>query len=932
MLNEIDDINFDDIENDDIENNLYQSANVVTLSADDKVRFTSIGWDDLADILDQLDLPDNVVNAGWTTTRCPNHTNHKNGDANPSFSINLKKDKYCAWVKVHCHVCSDTDEILKQLNAPIFRYLSDEKRAHIWTDEFGNPTIRAWIIKKMNDKGQLEKGGKLEYWYADKFVSPWKLPEGFIKPRRILYKWPEIIKALDNDPEVTISITEGEKDADTLWSLGIPATTCGSARRLPKEAIEVLKRFKSVHIYEDNDGPGRENTKLLISKLYSLDKAFKVVRFDVKDVTDWINLGNTHTDLVTHLLKIPLLDPTTINQSKNSFYYNDKTGLYFYPAEVEIVDPKTKVGTGVFERPEPVKLGNFMEVLGIPMTLGGTEPGRYVRVIGEDRRYHTVYIPSDILESRSVDLPQLLRRMGGYRNNIDKPLNIKSWCSSVSNYLVHESPDTYVYVLNARGWHVLRDGTKIFATPGAEKCRIASTEDAPEVLLPDINPEAYLSTGTLQEWKDNVAAYAVGNPLQIFAMSMAFVGPILSIISHESFGGNMNGTSGTGKSTTRKMAGTVIGNPNLNWRSGDSTVIGLGAFAVEKNNDLLILDELHLMGNAVSNIPYILANGIQRNRANTEGGLKDAKPYSIAFLLSGEESFEAIIGDDSRLGQAVRLIDIRVPKPEEGGVIESLNSKFNSSGEQIKHLESAVNKYYGTAFNEYIKKLLKAGDDLIQRYVLQQLKEFKTNLGYDSKTSDIQRVIGHLGVVSAAGELATALSITGWPKEAVKNSLYTIYRRWEQVNVPGDKLTEDERIICELKEFLISNSHDFLQINYDRSNRRFVLPGGEVERKFSEIYGFVHYDTASLCRNPTPEISQYNAATKDPKYREASRWFVIPEHLKPFFKQHGGQKKVGSILKKAGILDTDGSDGVEARKFTITNVVPARSRYFDLKF
>lgn len=38
-----------------------------------------------------------------------------------------------------------------------------------------------------------------------------------------LYRWPQIVAAVTEDRE--IAVVEGEKDADRLWSIGIPATT-----------------------------------------------------------------------------------------------------------------------------------------------------------------------------------------------------------------------------------------------------------------------------------------------------------------------------------------------------------------------------------------------------------------------------------------------------------------------------------------------------------------------------------------------------------------------------------------------------------------------------------------------------------------------------------------------------------------------------------
>src|SRR5262249_38903789 len=48
----------------------------------------------------------------------------------------------------------------------------------------------------------------------------WKLGD----VRRVLYRLPELLESLANQHPVFI--VEGERDADRLWSLNVPATTC----------------------------------------------------------------------------------------------------------------------------------------------------------------------------------------------------------------------------------------------------------------------------------------------------------------------------------------------------------------------------------------------------------------------------------------------------------------------------------------------------------------------------------------------------------------------------------------------------------------------------------------------------------------------------------------------------------------------------------
>jgi hypothetical protein len=126
------------------------------------------------------------------------------------------------------------------------------------------------------------------------------LKEGVPTPRP-LYRWPQVAAAIAKDRE--IAIVEGEKDADRLWSIGIPATTnFDGARKWKAEYSEALRHARIV-VFNDNDPPGYAHADA-ICKL-SVGVAKRVRRVDLKehwpeipkggDVSDWLAVGGEHT-------------------------------------------------------------------------------------------------------------------------------------------------------------------------------------------------------------------------------------------------------------------------------------------------------------------------------------------------------------------------------------------------------------------------------------------------------------------------------------------------------------------------------------------------------------------------------------------------------------------------------------------------------------
>jgi hypothetical protein len=105
--------------------------------------------------------------------------------------------------------------------------------------------------------------------------------------RRVLYRLPEVIKAQ------TVTVAEGEKDADNLTELGLTATTnpMGAGKWRP-EYSDTL-RGKDVVIFSDvadKDGAGEKHVAQVIESLNELAKSIKRVMLPngFHDISDFI--------------------------------------------------------------------------------------------------------------------------------------------------------------------------------------------------------------------------------------------------------------------------------------------------------------------------------------------------------------------------------------------------------------------------------------------------------------------------------------------------------------------------------------------------------------------------------------------------------------------------------------------------------------------
>lgn len=106
-----------------------------------------------------------------------------------------------------------------------------------------------------------------------------------------------------------IVVVEGEKDADTLIRIGVPATTvCGGAKKWRHEYAEVF-RDKNTIILPDNDDVGRQHAKMIAADLHETAGGIKIVqcsKLAKGDVTDYFQKeGGTWNSLLEMIQAAP---------------------------------------------------------------------------------------------------------------------------------------------------------------------------------------------------------------------------------------------------------------------------------------------------------------------------------------------------------------------------------------------------------------------------------------------------------------------------------------------------------------------------------------------------------------------------------------------------------------------------------------------------
>lgn len=168
---------------------------------------------------------------------------------------------------------------------PPVKECSGEKREFIFQDEHGNPTHK-----------EIHKSA-VYHWNG----SAWVIGRGDRK--KPLYRLPHVLEAVAAGEDVWI--TEGYKDADTLVTAGVCATSGGSAETWLPEYTRALRGAKRVILCGDMDEPGQKHLEKLKQTLALVVDEIQVIRafpdFEFgtgADVTDYLEAGHTLQDLL----------------------------------------------------------------------------------------------------------------------------------------------------------------------------------------------------------------------------------------------------------------------------------------------------------------------------------------------------------------------------------------------------------------------------------------------------------------------------------------------------------------------------------------------------------------------------------------------------------------------------------------------------------
>jgi putative DNA primase/helicase len=359
-------------------------------------------------------------------------------------------------------------------------------------------------------------------------------------------------------------------------------------------------------------------------------------------------------------------------------------------------------------------------------------------------------------------------------------------------YLMSRYPERRVLAATATGWHM---AGKTFVLPN----RIIGTGDV-RFQSEHAQHDEFVTAGTLDGWRADIAARCIGNPMMTLAVSAALAGPLLAKVHRTSGGFHLVGDSSTGKSTALAAGASVWGGGGFirTWRA---TSNGLEGIASALNDTALILDEISEADpRELGAVIYAIGNGTGKSRANRSGGTRAVRRWRVMLLSSGERTIGATMlegGRRAKAGQEARLLDI--PCARRYGLFDDLRGMAN--GRALSDaIRTAAAVHYGHAGPAFVERLI--ADDSGDLGEL--LAAIQSQEAFASTSSLEGRAAGAFALVALAGELATSYGLTGWPEDEALESAAMAYQAWREHRGTGH--TETRQILEAVEDFIAKHS------------------------------------------------------------------------------------------------------------------------------
>lgn len=392
---------------------------------------------------------------------------------------------------------------------------------------------------------------------------------------------------------------------------------------------------------------------------------------------------------------------------------------------------------------------------------------------------HRWALPDDLLQGQGREYAQILAR-GGYSIAPGQATKFATFIQGVRT-------ERFVTCVQRIGWHAAA-----YVMPDAAYGVPADTV----VLQSARHSKMFRTGGTLDGWRE-IPGLCAGNSRLVFALCLAFAGPLLRLCGLEGGGFSFEGGSSSGKTTALQVAASVWGGPEhvRSWRTTDNALEGVAAL---HNDNLLILDEVGQVGAAaLSEAAYMLANGQAKGRASRDGIPRALLTWRLLFLSSGELGLADKLAENglkSRGGQEVRFVGLPVDK----AMLADLHG-LPDAGAVADRLKMLCAEHYGHAGRAFLHWLCVHREEVASD-LRDNLADLAGRLCPPDATEQVRRVAKRFALVLAGGLAAQKAGLL--PEDMdIRRAVQSCLTDWLEAR-GGTGPAEDAAILAQVRLFI----------------------------------------------------------------------------------------------------------------------------------
>jgi uncharacterized protein (DUF927 family) len=756
----------------------------------------------------------------------------------------------------------------------VWTYRNDAGRVLFYSCRFDLPT---------DDGKGAKEFAPLTLWRKDGRNSwRWK---GHAKPRA-LYG----LDRLAARPDAPVLVTEGEKSADAAGELlpGFVAMTSPNGAKSAAAAAWGPLAGRRVLIWPDADAQGAAYAAD-VERLTLEAGAADVARMDLDALATLrgaaLPEGWDAADALAEKLDRDALERLTATRPAKATKQKGEALPRF-----DLVEGVKGRRHGVYwcglerdretreERPAPpVWICAPLHIKANTRDERGSEWGRLLEWRDRDRRAHRWAMPCEMLAASGEELRAALLREG--LDITSDPANRRR----LLDYIAWSRPGITARAVTRTGWH----GTA-FVFPH----HTVGDSDAEPIHYQAATAEGVRlgSAGTLEGWREKVAAPCAGNSRLVLAISASLAANCLDMLGAEGGGLHLRGGSSVGKTSALLAAASTWGPSDFvrTWRNTDNALEGVAAL----HSDLpLCLDEIgELPAKVAGAVAYMLANGSGKGRARRDGSARAAVRWRVLFLSTGEIGLADLIaegGGRARAGQEIRVVDLPADAGAGLGLFERLPAGM-TPGAFADWLKDAAGTHYGHAGPAFVARLVKNYTEA--RDALRTARDaIAATLAPADAAGQVRRVAQRFAMIAAAGELATEWGFTGWPAGEAEAAALACFRAWIGARGTAGS-AEPAAMLGKVRQFLEAHGES-----------RFATWDAPEGRATINRAGF---------RKPTADGAGFE-------------YFVLAEAFRAEVCAGFDHRAVARVLVEAGALMTD-SDGGTTRKERLPGMGNAR--------